>query len=47
MDSTVDPDKLYEVMKKSGMSIKEAIIMLENIKPPSQEQNKKDEKFII
>lgn len=44
MDSTVDPDKLYELMKNSGMSIKEAIIMLENIKTPSQEQNKKDEK---
>lgn len=44
MDPKVDSDKLYELMKKSGMSIKEAIIMLENIKVPSQEQNKKAEK---
>lgn len=44
MDPKVDSDKLYELMKKSGISIKEAIIMLENTKALSKEQNKEDEK---
>lgn len=36
MDSTVNSEKLYELMKKSGISIKEAIMMLQNVKGSSE-----------